>query len=50
MIQRQPALGEALLTAQHRDFNELPDEEVETCLKHLQEIGALPPDLENENK
>ena len=43
MIEREPELGEALLTAQHRDFSGLSDEEIETCLEQLQELGALSP-------
>ncbi len=36
-----PAVGSALLTAQHRDFSDLPDEEVPGYLKQLFELGVV---------
>ena len=41
ILTNQPALGSALLTAQNRDFKDLPDEDVPGYLKQLLELGAL---------
>jgi hypothetical protein len=41
VLKSNPAVGSALLTAQHRDFNDLPDEEVPGYLKQLFELGVL---------
>lgn len=37
----QPEIGSALLTAQHREFSELTDSDVENFLRQLKELGAL---------
>jgi hypothetical protein len=37
----RPELGSALLTAQHREFSELTDSDVEDFLRQLKELGAL---------
>jgi len=36
-----PTLGNALLTAQHRDFKSLDDADVTSCLQQLAALGAL---------
>jgi hypothetical protein len=36
---RNPIVGASLLTAQHRDFNDLPDEDLPGYLKQLVELG-----------
>lgn len=41
VLASRPAIGAALLTAQHRKFEDIPDEEVEGYLRQLQELGAL---------
>jgi hypothetical protein len=41
LLARTPALGAALLTAQHRDFTDLPDEDVTSYLRQLIELGAM---------
>lgn len=41
ILTSQPALGSTLLTAQNRDFENLPDEDVPGYLKQLLELGAL---------
>lgn len=41
ILTSRPALGSALLTAQNRDFKDLPDEDVPGYLKQLLELGAL---------
>jgi hypothetical protein len=37
----RPEIGSALLTAQHREFSELTDSDVESLLRQLKELGAL---------
>jgi hypothetical protein len=37
----KPDIQSAMLTAQHRDFRELSDTDVETFLKQLKELGVL---------
>lgn len=41
LLARNPQMQSALLTAQHRDFKDLPDSEVTSYLKQLQDLGAL---------
>ena len=41
ILTSRPALGSALLTAQNRDFKDLPDEDVPGYLRQLLELGAL---------
>lgn len=38
LLASKPHLGGGLLTAQFRDFKELPDEDVESCLRQLLEL------------
>jgi glucan phosphorylase len=40
-LARMPEYGSALLTAQHREFKDLTDSDVESLLKQLIELGAL---------
>jgi hypothetical protein len=42
-IQRDPEFGEQL-TMQHRDFTDLTDDDVESYLRQLHELGALTED------
>src|SRR3982750_4104935 len=37
----RPEIGSALLTAQHREFSELTDSDVENLLRQLKELGAM---------
>lgn len=46
LLASRPATGAALFTAQHREFKDIPDEEIEGYLRQLQELGALD-DLNN---
>lgn len=41
VFSHRPEIGAALLTAQHRDFKELSDEDVESYLRQLHQLGAL---------
>jgi hypothetical protein len=41
VMSRKPKLGEALLTAQHRDFTDLTDADIESCLEQLGALGVL---------
>lgn len=41
VIARNAAIGNALLTAQHREFSELTDADIESYLRQLAELGAL---------
>lgn len=41
ILTSRPSLGSALLTAQNRDFKDLPDEDVPGYLRQLLELGAL---------
>lgn len=41
ILAQMPAMTEALLTAQHRDFKSLGDDDVIGCLKQLAALGAL---------
>jgi len=47
-LSANPQVGDALLTAQHREFTELSDEDVEGYLKQFIELGALRLDGEEE--
>jgi hypothetical protein len=38
---RKPEMQLALLTAQHREFRNLTDADIENCLKQLDELGVL---------
>jgi len=40
-LNNNPDVGNAILTTQHRGFEELSDEDVESYLKQLFELGAL---------
>lgn len=41
ILTSNPAVGSALLTAQYRDFNDLPDEEIPGYLRQLFELGLM---------
>jgi len=41
VFEAKPEFGEALLTAQHREFRSLSDEDVMSYLKELQSLGVL---------
>lgn len=41
VLSARPDMQSALLTAQHRDFKELSDADVESFLKQLKELGVL---------
>lgn len=41
VFSRIPAMQTALLTAQHREFSSLTDEDIESYLKQLAELGVL---------
>jgi len=41
VFSRIPAMQAALLTAQHREFSSLTDEDIESYLKQLGELGVL---------
>lgn len=41
ILSQQPEMKKTLLTAQHRDFTSLTDADIESCLKHLYELGVL---------
>ena len=41
LVMRRPGMKSAFLTAQYRDFERLPDDDVESILKQLQELGVL---------
>ena len=40
-LQNNPGMGKAILTTQHRDFQELSDEDIESYLKQLFALGAF---------
>jgi hypothetical protein len=40
-LSHRPEIGSALLTAQHRDFKDLTDADVESYLKQFHELGAI---------
>jgi hypothetical protein len=40
-LSSRPEIGSAMLTAQHRDFKDLTDADVESYLKQLHELGAM---------
>lgn len=42
LLASNPHLGAGLLTAQFRDFKELPDEDVGSCLRQLLELIEIP--------
>lgn len=41
VFSRIPAMQTAVLTAQHREFSSLTDEDIESYLKQLDELGVL---------
>jgi hypothetical protein len=41
VMTRKPELGEALVTAQHRDFTDLTDADIQSCLEQLAALGVL---------
>lgn len=41
VLSRQPGIRSAVLTSQYREFKDLTDDDVESYLKQLQELGAL---------
>lgn len=41
VLARNPRVESALLTMQHREFKELSDSDVESCLAQLKELGVL---------
>jgi hypothetical protein len=47
VLSRNPSLGDAL-TAQHRNFHDLSDEDVESYLKQLHALGAFREDDKSE--
>jgi hypothetical protein len=51
VMNRKPQLGQALLTAQHREFKDLTDADIQSFLEQLAALGVLdeferPPDVE----
>jgi hypothetical protein len=48
LLARKPEFG-SLLTAQHRDFKDVTDADVESYLKQLIELGALESESEQED-
>jgi cell division septum initiation protein DivIVA len=51
VISRKPQLGQALVTAQHREFKDLTDADIQSFLEQLAALGVLdeferPPDAE----
>lgn len=49
-LARKPEFGSSLLTAQHRDFKDLTDTDVESYLKQLMELGAFETSSEKEER
>ncbi len=49
-LARKPEIGSSLLTAQHRDFKDLTDADVESYLTQLIELGALENSAETEDR
>jgi hypothetical protein len=41
LLARHPRMEAALVTVQHREFKELTDADVESCLAQLAELGVL---------
>ena len=41
VMSRKPEIGAALLTAQHREFKDLTDADVQSCLEQLAALGVL---------
>jgi len=41
VMSRRPEIGAALLTAQHRDFKDLTDADIQSCLEQLGALGVL---------
>lgn len=41
VMNRKPAIGAALLTAQHREFKDLTDADIQSCLEQLAALGVL---------
>ena len=41
MMSRKPEIGAALLTAQHREFKDLTDADIQSCLEQLGALGVL---------
>lgn len=50
LLARKPELGSSLFTAQHRDFRDLTDADVESYLKQLIELGAFETSSEKEDR
>jgi hypothetical protein len=49
VLRRQPEFGAAVVTAQYRDFKDLPDSDVDSYLRQLAELGVLA-DIEPEER
>jgi hypothetical protein len=47
VLNKRPELRQGILTAQHREFIDLPDEDVEGILKQLQLLGVLDENTED---
>ena len=41
VLNHRPEIGAAILTTQHREFTELSDDDVESYLRQLHQLGAL---------
>ena len=41
VMSRKPEIGSALLTAQHREFKDLTDADIQSCLEQLGALGVL---------
>lgn len=41
VMTRKPELGQALVTAQHREFKDLTDADIQSCLEQLGALGVL---------
>jgi hypothetical protein len=41
VMSRKPEIGAALLTAQHREFKDLTDADIQSCLEQLGALGVL---------
>lgn len=48
VVQRRPEMREAMLTLQHRNFDSLSDDDVESALRQLQHLGVLNDDPDPE--
>lgn len=49
-LTRKPEFGSSLLTAQHREFKDLTDADVESYLRQLMELGAFENSSETEDQ